>query len=133
MNDERWATFWLVVAVVSMVCLWLLLGWVKPALAQHRPQDMDLHHKFYSTWMMPDNRAVSCCHDEDCKPAEAYMKNGQWYARQDGDEGDFTPIEPKKVEQDRDSPDGRSHLCGRRYGFNSNNFSVFCFIVGNGS
>lgn len=116
-----------------MAVLWLLLAWIKPALAQHRPQDMDLHHQFYSSWTMPDNRAVSCCHDEDCKPAEAYMKNGQWYARQDGDNGDFTPIEPKKVEQDRDSPDGRSHLCGRRYGFSGNNFSVFCFLPASGS
>jgi len=87
---------------------------------------------FYQSWMMPSNRAISCCHEQDCSPAEAYQKNGQWFARKQHDLGEFTPIDPQKVETDRDSPDGRSHLCGRRYGFNNNNFSVFCFIAGAG-
>lgn len=133
MTDERWATFWLTVAVVCMGIFWTLLMWIKPALAQHAPEHMALHDKFYNTWMMPDNRAVSCCHGEDCQPAEAYQKNGQWFARQEKDAGDFTPIPSGKVEQDRDAPDGRSHLCGRRYGFNSGGFTVFCFIAGSGS
>lgn len=95
----------------------------------HRLQDMELHHKFYNSWMMPDNRAISCCHDQDCRPAEARMVNGQWMARQDGDDGDFTPIPPDKVETERDTPDGRNHLCGRRDG---RNFTTFCFIAGAG-
>jgi hypothetical protein len=100
----------------------------------HRPQDLQLHQKFYKTWMMPDNRAVSCCHDEDCRPAEAHLKNGKWWARQEGDQGDFTEIPPNKVEEERDSPDGRSHLCGRRYGGGwSNGFTVFCFKPGGGA
>lgn len=103
-----------------------------PVRAQHvghPPEHMALHDKFYKTWMMPDHPGISCCHDEDCKPAEAHMRNGQWYARQEGDTGDFTPIPPQKVEQNRDTPDGRNHLCGRRY---SSQFSVFCFIAGSG-
>lgn len=100
---------------------------------RHRPQDMDLHNKFYRTWMMPDNRAISCCHEEDCRPAEAHIKNGQWYARQDGDEGNFTAVPAAKVERERDSPDGRNHLCGKRYGFTGNAFSVFCFLPASGS
>ena len=113
------------------------IAFVSFALAQehsgHRPQDMGLHHRFYSTWMMPSNRAVSCCHDEDCKPAEAYMKNGHWFARQEDDTGEFTEVDPARVEQERDSPDGRSHLCGRRYGWSNNSFSVFCFLPASGS
>lgn len=96
----------------------------------HRPQDMELHHKFYNSWMMPDNRAISCCHDQDCRPAEARMVNGQWMARQDGDDGDFTPIPPNKIETERDTPDGRNHLCGRRN--SPHDFTTFCFIAGAG-
>lgn len=132
MTDEKWATFWLVVAVVCMAVLWLLLAWIKPALAQHRPQDMDLHHQFYSSWMMPDNRAVSCCHDEDCFPAQSKRVDGQWYARKTDDE-EWIPIPASKVEQDRDTPDGRSHLCGRKYNVFASGFVVFCFIAGSGS
>jgi hypothetical protein len=33
MNDEKWATFWLVVAIICMAALWLLLAWINPALA----------------------------------------------------------------------------------------------------
>lgn len=123
-------------ACVIVGLLWLLftVGFgLSRAFAQHDPEHMQLHDKFYKTWMMPDNRAISCCHDEDCQPAEAYQKNGQWFARQEKDTGDFTPIPPQKVEGDRDTPDGRSHLCGRRYGFNSGSFTVFCFIAGSGS
>ena len=32
----------------------------------HPPQDMALHEKFYSTWRMPDNPALSCCNNADC-------------------------------------------------------------------
>lgn len=110
-----------------------LACFVSDALAQHAPEHMELHRKFYSNWMMPSNRAVSCCHDEDCQPAEAHQENGQWFARQEKDTGDFTPIPADKVEHDRDTPDGRSHLCGRRYGFNSGGFTVFCFIPGSAS
>lgn len=82
--------------------------------------------RFYQSWMMPDNRAVSCCHDQDCAPAEAKMENGRWFARHMGTAGDFTPIPRSKIEQDRDSPDGRNHLCARRDGFGS--LTVFCFL-----
>lgn len=44
---------------------------------------------------------------------------------------EWVKVPASKVEYDRDTPDGRSHLCGRRYGFNgSNDFTVFCFIAG---
>lgn len=107
----------------------LFIGNVKAQEHHHLAQDQAIHERFYSTWMMPDNRNVSCCHNEDCAPAESRFENGQWLARKVGDDGDFTPIPREKIERDRDSPDGRSHLCGRRWG---NGLSVFCFVPGMG-
>lgn len=125
---------YLILAVVAMGALMVFLYSVRISVAQdhsgHRKQDLELHHKFYNSWMMPDNRAVSCCHDQDCRPAEARMVNGQWMARQEGDDGDFTPIPPNKIETERDTPDGRNHLCGRRNG--PHDFTTFCFIAGAG-
>jgi hypothetical protein len=95
----------------------------------HPPQDMEIHQKFYKTWMMPSNRSISCCNAEDCSPAESKFENGHWLARKVGDTGNFTPIPAAKIERDRDTPDGRSHVCGRRYG---EDFVVFCFIPGAG-
>ncbi len=127
-----------ILVAVGMV---LLLIWSAiPAMAQHAghpPQDMEIHRKFYSTWQMPDNRAVSCCHDEDCFPAQAKFVNGTWFARkEDGD--DWIEIPKNKVDiglpDSRDPPDGRAHLCGRKYTFmgSSGGFTVFCFTAGAG-
>lgn len=73
---------------------------------------------FYQNWMMPDN--------QDCAPAEAKLENGRWLARRLGETGSFTPVPHSKIEQDRDSPDGRNHLCARRDGFGG--LTVFCFL-----
>jgi hypothetical protein len=125
----RWLLMFLVAVIVLVVLASAVLA---DEPHKHRPQDLELHHKFYKTWMMPDNRAVSCCHDDDCQPAEArQLPNGQWEARQEGDNGNFTPVPQRKVEFDRDSPDGRNHLCGRRYG-PAAEFTVYCFIAGAG-
>lgn len=130
--EDRMKRALVIFLLAAAIVIFLIAGMIR-ALAQHPPEHMALHDKFYKTWMMPDHPSISCCHDEDCKPAEAHMRNGQWYARQEGDSGDFTPIPPQKVEQNRDTPDGRNHLCGRRYSFNGNNqFSVFCFVAGQG-
>lgn len=131
-SDERW----MAVFAAFFVALIILFLFTIPVRAQephkHRPQDLEIHHKFYKTWMMPDNRAISCCHDDDCQPAEArQLPNGEWEARQEGDTGNFTPVPPRKVEYDRDSPDGRNHLCGRRAG-PASEFFVYCFIAGQG-
>jgi hypothetical protein len=99
----------------------------------HRPQDLALHNQFYKNWMMPDNRSVSCCHAQDCEPAESKFENGHWLARKVSEsDKDFTPVPDGKIEHDRDSPDGRSHICGRHYGFNEGGLTVFCFIPGSG-
>lgn len=126
---------WLTLAVAIIV---LLIGALfYPVFAQHaghRPQDIEIHKRFYNSWNMPDNRTVSCCHDMDCQPAQAYQdKQGNWWARQEGDaDKPYTLIPPQKIETERDNPDGRNHLCGRRYFF-SGDFTVFCFIAGGGT
>jgi hypothetical protein len=85
---------------------------------------------------MPTNRAVSCCNDQDCKPAEAYMKNGRWYARHEGDTQPFTLIPQERVDiglpDSPDPPDHRAHLCGMRYAGPEGELTVFCFISGGG-
>ncbi len=137
--EEKMSRAFLVVigafVALFLVVVALVFFSVSKALAQehhHRPQDANLHDQFYKTWMMPENRSISCCHDQDCQPAQAYEKDGSWYAKQDGDDKGFTKIPPQKIEQERDSPDGRSHLCGRRYFF-SGEFTVFCFLPAGGT
>jgi hypothetical protein len=106
--------------------IWLFLFLASPALAQHPNHDAS---HFYSSWMMPDNRQVSCCHNEDCQPAQSRIINGRWQARHN-DADDWADIPASKIETDRDSPDGRSHLCGRR---SIAGFTVFCFLPASGS
>jgi hypothetical protein len=90
----------------------------------HPPQHAQIHEQFYSNWKRPDQPHISCCSLVDCAPAEARMVNGQWFARKEGEQH-WYPIPPEKIEINRDSPDGRSHLCAM-------NDRVFCFIVGAG-
>ena len=112
--------------LLTIVGLFLML--MSPALAQHsghRAQDMDLHHKFYKTWRMPDNRTMSCCNDQDCAPAQSRRgPDGQWQSRHSDDE-EWIDIPARKVEQDRDSPDGQSHLCKLK---SFHGTYVYCFL-----
>jgi hypothetical protein len=64
---------WLTVAAAFYIALIILFLFTIPVRAQehrHPPQHEALHHKFYKHWKMPTNRAVSCCNDQDCKPAK---------------------------------------------------------------
>lgn len=115
------------IALLGVTALGFLLPLAIPqAVAQHfhPPQHAELHEQFYSNWYRPDQPAVSCCNKMDCAPAEARFVNGQWIARKFG-ETVWHRIPPQKVELNRDSPDGRSHLCEL-------GGSVFCFIAGAG-
>jgi hypothetical protein len=94
--------------------------------------ETQLHEKFYSTWYMPDEPAKSCCNKADCYPTEVKFQNGQWHARRRED-GAYVPVPWKKVEQNRDNPDGRNHVCmppptATYYPANT----VFCFSLGGG-
>jgi hypothetical protein len=90
----------------------------------HPPEHAELHSRYYSTWERPDQPGVSCCSDKDCAPAEARMVGGQWQARHIGTETWF-PIPDAKIERNRESPDGRNHLCELAG-------MVFCFVAGAG-
>ena len=82
--------------------------------------------QFYESWMRPDMPNVSCCNKQDCAPASQVRRrpDGRWSVRRDSD-GQWLDVPPEKVEHNRDSPDGRSHLC-------SIGTTVLCFVVGTG-
>jgi len=99
----------------------------------HPVLDLPIHEKFYSTWFMPDEPTKSCCNKADCYPTEAVFKDGQWFARR-RDDGKYIPVPWQKVERNRDSPDGRNHVCmppptATSYPPNT----VFCFSFGGGT
>lgn len=79
--------------------------------------------------MQPDNRAISCCHDQDCAPAQSRLVNGRWQARNSDDE-DWVDVPPQKIETERDSPDGQSHLCKQKFLAGT---YVYCFLPASGS
>lgn len=103
------------------------------AIAQHPAHDQEIHQRFYSTWTWPDNRRLSCCDNKDCSPAEARFENGQWMARKLG-EDHWYKVPPEAVEYERDSPDGRSHICSEFYMVKLRGLvdKVYCFIPGAG-
>ena len=99
--------------------------------SRHHPlQDQLLHEQFYSTWRMPDHPWTSCCNNADCYPTEIKYVEGRIFAKRRED-GKFIFIPPEKVEQNRDNPDGRNHLCAPppTTGFSSSD-TVFCFALG---
>jgi hypothetical protein len=77
---------------------------------------------FYETWKMPDAPWISCCSEQDCAAALKATQDpmGNWHAQRESD-GKWFAIPPEKVELNRDSPDGRSHLCVL-------NDRVLCFL-----
>jgi hypothetical protein len=92
----------------------------------HPPQDADIHERFYSNWMRPDQPYISCCDRRDCAPVTKVRRIGNHWEAQRENDGVWMVVPPQKVEQRRDSPDGRSHLCSRGQ-------SVFCFVPGAGT
>jgi hypothetical protein len=98
----------------------------------HPPQDVALHEKFYSTWYMPDNPTKSCCNKADCYPTQVTYRNGEIYALRREDRK-WLHIPLQKVEQHRDNPDGRNHLCApppNATGYMLD--TVYCFALGSG-
>lgn len=100
-----------------------------PALAQdhkHPPQHAALHDEFYEGWMRPDLPTASCCNKQDCAPVAAVRHNtaGKLEALREKD-GVWVEIPPEKIEWNRDSPDGRSHMC-------SDGPFIYCFVYGTG-
>lgn len=122
---------WLVVAAACAA--FLLVGTHAKGQHFHPPQDAELHERFYSTWMRPDKPSVSCCNLEDCYPTEARFHNGTWFAKRRED-GKWLAVPPAKIEHNRDSPDGRNHLCAPKPAYEASyENGVICFKAGGGT
>jgi hypothetical protein len=134
MTTGRWADLLLtsLAAIVIAFVITMAIGAASAQEHRHPKEDEELHHKFYATWMMPDNPKKSCCNKADCYPTEARFQDGQWFAQRRED-GKFLRIPALKVEQTRDSPDGRNHLCAPPpyTGYHPPD-AVFCFKPGAG-
>lgn len=125
--SERWLAF----LATCIVAAFLFLGcaYFKAWAHDHPPQDAEIHQKFYRTWMMPDAPQSSCCDDRDCYPTEARKVGNRWEAKRRED-GQWLVVPPEKIEQNRDNPDGRNHLCAPPPAYGDR---VYCFIVGSGT
>lgn len=71
----------------------------------------------------------SCCNKMDCYPTEARFRGGKWYALRREDHR-WIVVPPAKIELNRDSPDGRNHLCAPPPAIGD---VPFCFIAGSGT
>lgn len=72
----------------------------------------DEQHHIYQHWRTPGNPAVSCCHDEDCRPTRAKRdESGNWLAWN----GHKWLLVPQRALLPADAAgDGRSHICERQ-------------------
>jgi len=107
------------------------LGIAEQPHRHHPAADMPLHEKFYSTWYMPDNPMRSCCNKADCYPTEITYRDGDVYARRRED-GKWIRVPANKVENNRNNPDGRNHLCAPPPNPSYPDGTVFCFALGGG-
>lgn len=111
-----------------------LVAYAGPALAEphhHPPQDAAIHERFYSTWMQPDHPNLSCCNLQDCYPTSFKQVGSDWYALRREDSA-WVLIPAAKIEQRRDTPDGRSHVCMSRPRDDGTS-SIYCAVIGSGA
>ena len=87
---------------------------------------------YYTSWMRPPERSMSCCSQHDCHDVEVKRQNGKWFFLDKISSGSgpyWREIPEDRLEQNdkdpRESPDGRSHVC-----FNSS--FVLCAVLGSG-
>jgi hypothetical protein len=119
------------------IAVLVLIASVAPLKAQeqehrtHPVADLPLHEQFYSSWNMPDHPNRSCCNKADCYPTEIRVQGDLIYARRRED-GKWLLIPPEKVEQRRDNPDGRNHICAPAPSALYSPDTVFCFTLGAG-
>lgn len=107
------------------VILFILFSTGALAQEHYHPSDPAALPDFYGTWMRPDNPNVSCCNVNDCAPVEHVRHGSQGWEMQRAKDGAWIIIPADKIELNRDSPDGRSHMC-------SSGPLVFCAIIGSG-
>lgn len=118
-------------AVIALV--WFILTSAHAQDIHHHEGQSAAVDRFYSTWMMPDRPAASCCNKTDCYPTEIEYRGSQLYARRRED-GQMIPVPASKIERNRDNPDGRNHICApppTATGYPP--MTVFCFSLGSGT
>ena len=115
------ALFWLIIAL-------LFIYPHARAQEHHHPTETiyGATAEFYRTWRRPDAPGISCCSDKDCYVTRTRYRGGKIQAIH-RESGDWIDVPPEKVEQNRDSPDGLSHICASAMKF------VFCFKEGGGT
>lgn len=116
-------------AVLAFLAILFWLGMCLGVIAQehHHPTGpiSGATGKFYETWKRPDMPEISCCNLLDCYATPSRHRGGRVQALH-RESGDWIDIPPEKIELNRDSPDGLSHLCANAAKF------VFCFKEGGG-
>jgi hypothetical protein len=135
MKEEKWATFWLIMAVASMVAGWAFLASVRPSHAHdHDRPELD---QWYAGLMQPDNPTASCCGRADAYWCDDYYaKDGRAYCRITDDRevagrppvpvGTEIEIPDRKLKFDRGNPTGHAVV------FLSSGGAVFCFVQAGG-
>jgi hypothetical protein len=120
----------ILIAVGMIIVALLLLYPLANASAQehHHPTETIYGPtaEFYRTWKRPDVPSSSCCNDRDCYATRIRHRGGKIQAVH-RESGDWIDIPPEKIEINRDSPDGLSHMCASPAKF------VFCFKEGGGT
>lgn len=75
-------------------------------------------HDIYAPWRVPNNPAVSCCSEADCRPTQAFLDDdGEWQA---WNGYRWLPVPRERVLPTDYARDGRSHVC-EKAGF------IYCF------
>ena len=121
------------IVVAAALAAFFLVGTHAKGQHYHPPQDAEIHERFYNGWMRPDKPSVSCCNLMDCYPTEARFQGGTWFAKRRED-GKWLAVPASKVERNRDSPDGRNHLCAPKPQYEAAyENGVICFIAGGGT
>lgn len=131
MREVPWTSIGVGLFALLTALLLLSLHSARGQEHHHPPRDAAIHEQFYRNWMMPDNPTRSCCNLQDCYPAEVTTLGGQLYARRRED-GLLIAVPPQKIERNRDSPDGRNHVCAPPPKHPAGDI-VFCFVFGSGT
>lgn len=117
-------------APLALLACLLWLGMCLGAIAQehHHPTETitGATAKFYETWKRPDMPEVSCCNLQDCYATPSRHHDGKVQALH-RESGEWLDIPADKIEVNRDSPDGLSHLCASKWKH------VYCFKEGGGT
>lgn len=134
MSDEKWASFWLVVAVGCMIAAWLFLASVRPALAHDRDTE---HDGWYASLMQPDNPTASCCGVADAYWCDDIsVEGGKTFCKITDDQeiggrpklplGTKIEIPDRKLKWDKGNPVGHAVV------FLSAGGAVYCFVQAGG-